>query len=57
MTDDVPPGVVWMRDGWVAVNRLTSNESCMTAEQAEALPILGGQATYEALVEVRRKTG
>ena len=44
-----------MRDGWVAVNRLTSNKSCMTPEQAEALPILGGQATYEALVEVRRQ--
>ncbi len=55
VTDDVPPGVVWMRDGWVAVNRLTSNESCMTPEQAEALPILGGQATYEALVEVKPK--
>jgi anaerobic selenocysteine-containing dehydrogenase len=52
VTDDVPPGVVWMRDGWVAVNRLTSNDACMTPEQAEALPILGGQATYEALVEV-----
>ena len=57
VTDDVPPGVVWMRDGWVAVNRLTSNNSCMTPEQAEALPILGGQATYEALVEVRRHAG
>jgi anaerobic selenocysteine-containing dehydrogenase len=54
VTEDVPPGVVWMRDGWVAVNRLTANEACMTPEQAEALPILGGQATYEALVEVRR---
>jgi len=57
VTDDVPPGVVWMRDGWVAVNRLTSNNACMTPEQAEALPILGGQATYEALVEVRRHAG
>jgi anaerobic selenocysteine-containing dehydrogenase len=53
VTEDVPPGVVWMRDGWVAVNRLTSNESCMTPEQAEAFTIIGGQATYEALVEVR----
>lgn len=52
VTEDVPPGVVWMRDGWVAVNRLTANEPCLTPEQAEALPILGGQATYEALVEV-----
>ena len=57
VTEDVPPGVVWMRDGWVAVNRLTSNNSCMTPEQAQALPILGGQATYEALVDVRRHAG
>jgi anaerobic selenocysteine-containing dehydrogenase len=54
VTDDVPPGVVWMRDGWVAVNRLTANEPCMTSDQAEAFGIIGGQATYEALVEVRR---
>jgi anaerobic selenocysteine-containing dehydrogenase len=54
VTEDVPPGVVWMRDGWVAVNRLTSNNSCMTPDQSEAFSILGGQATYEALVEVRR---
>jgi hypothetical protein len=55
VTDDVPPGVVWMRDGWAAVNQLTANESCLTPEQAMAFPILGGQATYEALVEVRRR--
>jgi anaerobic selenocysteine-containing dehydrogenase len=54
VTDDVPPGVVWMRDGWAAVNALTANEACLTPEQATAFPILGGQATYEALVEVRR---
>jgi anaerobic selenocysteine-containing dehydrogenase len=53
VTEDVPPGVVWMRDGWVAVNKLTANEPCMTPEQSQALPILGGQATYEALIEVR----
>ncbi|MCC7371811.1 MAG: molybdopterin-dependent oxidoreductase [Chloroflexi bacterium] len=52
VTEDVPPGVVWMRDGWVAVNKLTSNEDCLSPAQSEALPILGGQATYEALVEV-----
>jgi anaerobic selenocysteine-containing dehydrogenase len=54
VTDDVPPGVVWMRDGWAVVNRLTSNEPCLSPDQAEAFTILGGQATYEALVEVRR---
>lgn len=54
VTEDVPPGLVWMRDGWVAVNRLTSNEPCILPEASEALPIPGGQATFEALVEVRR---
>jgi anaerobic selenocysteine-containing dehydrogenase len=53
VTDDVPAGVTWMRDGWTAVNALTANESCLGPEASEALPIPGGQATYEALVEVR----
>ena len=54
VTADVPPGLVWMRDGWVAVNVLTSGDSCLSPEAAEALPIPGGQATYEALIDVRR---
>jgi anaerobic selenocysteine-containing dehydrogenase len=54
VTDDLPPGVVWMRDGWLAVNALTSNQPCVPPAASEALPIPGGQASYEALVEVRR---
>jgi hypothetical protein len=42
-----------MRDGWVAVNALTSNQPCVPPAASEALPIPGGQASYEALVEVR----
>ncbi len=54
VTDDVPPGVVWMRDGWVAVNVLTSNDACLSPAAADVHSIPGGQATYEALIEVRR---
>ena len=36
------------------MNALTSNTPCMPASAAEALPIPGGQASYEALIEVRR---
>jgi hypothetical protein len=43
-----------MRDGWVAVNVLTSNDPCLPPDASEALPIPGGRATYEALIEVRR---
>lgn len=53
VTDDVPPGVVWMRDGWVALNRLTSGEPSLSTAASDGLPIPGGQAAYEALVEIR----
>jgi anaerobic selenocysteine-containing dehydrogenase len=30
VTDDVPPGVVWIRDGWVGLNHLTSGDAVLT---------------------------
>jgi anaerobic selenocysteine-containing dehydrogenase len=30
VTDDVPPGVVWIRDGWVGLNHLTSGQAVLT---------------------------
>lgn len=54
VTDDIPPGVVWMRDGWVGVNRLTSGRAALDVNASAAFPAtVGGQASYEALVEVR----
>lgn len=54
VTDDVPPGLVWMRDGWAGVNRLTSGAACLSPDASSALAATpGGQASYEALVEVR----
>jgi anaerobic selenocysteine-containing dehydrogenase len=38
ITDDVRPGVVWMRDGWVGLNDLTSGEAVRKrSSQATAL--------------------
>jgi anaerobic selenocysteine-containing dehydrogenase len=50
VTDRVPPGVVWMRDGWTGINALTSGAPALPAAAAQAFP--GGQAAYEARVEV-----
>jgi Molydopterin dinucleotide binding domain len=50
VTDRVPPGVVWMRDGWAGINDLTSGARSLPAAAAQAFP--GGQAAYEARVEV-----
>jgi anaerobic selenocysteine-containing dehydrogenase len=52
VTDRVPAGVVWMRDGWEGLNRLTSGERTVPDAAAVAFP--SGAAAYEARVEVTR---
>lgn len=56
VTDDVRPGVVWMRDGWYGMNHLTSGAPALTPEASgliNALLIPGGQAGYHARVDVQ----
>jgi anaerobic selenocysteine-containing dehydrogenase len=50
VTDRVPAGVVWMRDGWTGINTLTNGGRAVPDAAAKAFP--GGQAAYEARVEV-----
>jgi anaerobic selenocysteine-containing dehydrogenase len=50
VTDRVPAGVVWMRDGWTGINTLTNGGPSIPAAAAKVFP--GGQAAYEARVEV-----
>jgi anaerobic selenocysteine-containing dehydrogenase len=52
VTDRVPDGVVWMRDGWEGLNRLTSSDRSVTDAAAASFP--AGGAAYEARVEVAR---
>jgi anaerobic selenocysteine-containing dehydrogenase len=56
VTGDILPGVVWMRDGWVGVNRVTSGAPIVSLAANDIVPgIPGGQAAYDAWVEVSRK--
>lgn len=56
VTDDILPGVVWMRDGWSGVNRVTSGKPVLPLIANNLVPgIPGGQATYDAWVEVSLK--
>jgi anaerobic selenocysteine-containing dehydrogenase len=50
VTDRVPSGVVWMRDGWRGTNVLTSGGRAVPDAAAKAFP--SGQASYEARIEV-----
>jgi anaerobic selenocysteine-containing dehydrogenase len=51
ITDDVPPGVVWIRDGWVGLN-LTSGDAVLTGNALTLFPFSVGQSDYGAQVEV-----
>ncbi len=56
VTDDIIPGVVWMRDGWAGVNRVTSGAPIVSPAASTIVPgAPGGQAAYDAWVEVRPK--
>jgi anaerobic selenocysteine-containing dehydrogenase len=54
VTDDVPPGVVWIRDGWVGLNHLTSGDAVLTGDALNLFPFSVGQSDYGARVEVAR---
>jgi anaerobic selenocysteine-containing dehydrogenase len=55
VTDRIPPGSVWMRDGWAGLNDLTAGEAALpdaAVEAFRALGFSGGQATFGARVDV-----
>ena len=51
VTARVPAGTVWMRDGWLGLNCLTSGRLFSDALAVDLFPFAAGQATFEALVE------
>jgi len=52
VTDDVPSGTVWMRDGWLGLNTLTDGAAVLPDEAVDIFGFSGGQASFDAAVEV-----
>ena len=52
VTDRVPPGTVWMRDGWTGLNRLTAGDAVLPDTAVDIFGFSGGQAAFDAWVEV-----
>jgi anaerobic selenocysteine-containing dehydrogenase len=52
VTDDVPRGTVWMRDGWQGLNTLTDGAPVLPDSAVEIFGFSAGQASFEATVEV-----
>jgi anaerobic selenocysteine-containing dehydrogenase len=52
VTERIPPGTVWMRDGWEGLNRLTSGAPAIPDEAVDLFHFSAGQAAFDARVEV-----
>ena len=52
ITDHIPSGTVWMRDGWEGLNSLTLGEAVLPDAAVDMFGFSAGQATFEARVEV-----
>jgi anaerobic selenocysteine-containing dehydrogenase len=52
VTERVPPGTVWMRDGWTGLNRLTSGAPSLPDEAVDLFGFSAGQSAFDATVEV-----
>jgi anaerobic selenocysteine-containing dehydrogenase len=52
VTERIPSGTVWMRDGWEGLNRLTSGAPAIPDEAVDLFHFSAGQAAFDARVEV-----
>ena len=52
VTTRIPPGTVWMRDGWLGLNELTAGAPVIPDAAVDAFGFSGGQAAFDARVEV-----
>jgi anaerobic selenocysteine-containing dehydrogenase len=56
VTDRIPSGTVWMRDGWPGLNRLTGGAPVLPDAAVDLFAFSAGQATFDAMVEVTLAT-
>jgi anaerobic selenocysteine-containing dehydrogenase len=52
VTERIPQGCVWVRDGWPDLNQLTSGAAVLPDDAVEIFAFSGGQASFDARVEV-----
>lgn len=52
VTDEVPAGTLWMRDGWLGLNSLTSGQAVLPDVAVSIYGFSAGQASFAAQVEV-----
>jgi len=54
VTDKVPAGTVWMRDGWPDLNRLTNGDACLPDAATSIFAFGVGQSLFDADVDIEK---
>ncbi len=52
VSDRIPAGTVWMRDGWPGLNRLTAGTAVLPDAAVDLFAFSAGQASFDARVDV-----
>lgn len=52
VTDRMPPGAVWVRDGWPELNQLTGGDAVLPDHAVDVFGFSAGQAHFDSRVEV-----
>ena len=52
VTDRIPMGTLWLRDGWPGLNALTDSAAVLTDAAVDRFAFSAGQSTFHARVEV-----
>jgi anaerobic selenocysteine-containing dehydrogenase len=52
VTDKVPSGVTWMRDGWAGLNSLTSGQPILPDAAVDLFSFSAGQSTFDTMINV-----
>jgi len=52
VTERIPAGTVWMRDGWGGLNVLTSSAPVLPDAAVDIFGFSAGQATFDASIDV-----
>ncbi len=54
VTDKIAKGIVWMRDGWQGINRLTNSAPCLPDAAVDLFAFSAGQSAFDAMVEISK---
>ena len=52
VTERIPPGSLWIRDGWPGLNQLTSGAPVLPDAAVDIFAFSAGQSSFDARVEV-----